>query len=76
MIDPRGGIRTLAGSSYRYEEEGGFGGDGGPAVEAELNNPHDIATGPDGTLYIADTYTARIRAVPGTVVITPSAFTA
>ncbi|MFJ6675931.1 hypothetical protein ACIQMJ_32935 [Actinosynnema sp. NPDC091369] len=75
MIDPRGGIRTVAGSSYRYEEEGGFGGDGGPAVEAELNNPHDIATGPNGTLYIADTYNARIRAVTAEGVITTVAGT-
>ena len=63
MIDTNGIVRTVAGDSYRAEAEAGFGGDGGSATKAELNNPHDIATGPDGTLYIADTYNARVRAV-------------
>ncbi len=63
MIDPAGIMRTIAGSSYRSEQEAGFGGDGGPADAAELNNPSDLAVGPDGVLYIADTYNARIRAV-------------
>jgi streptogramin lyase len=63
MIDPKGIVRTVAGGSDRDAGEAGFGGDGGPAARAELNNPRDIAPGPDGTLYIADTYNARVRAV-------------
>ncbi|RZS44484.1 NHL repeat-containing protein [Herbihabitans rhizosphaerae] len=75
MVDPRGIVRTVAGNSYHDEKEAGFGGDGGPAVKAELNNPHDIAVGPDGTLYIGDTYNARVRAVNPAGVITTVAGT-
>lgn len=39
----------------------GYAGDGGPAVEAELNTPFDIRFAPDGTLYIADTGNNVIR---------------
>jgi sugar lactone lactonase YvrE len=75
MIDPAGIVRTVAGDSYRDDWEGGFGGDGGPATRAELNNPQDIATGPDGTLYIADTHNSRIRAVDPAGTITTFAGT-
>ncbi|MBM3945502.1 MAG: hypothetical protein FJ317_08475 [SAR202 cluster bacterium] len=57
-IDANGIITTVAGNGAR-----GFGGDGGPAVNAQLNRPNDIHIGPDGTLYIADTYNHCVRAV-------------
>lgn len=70
-IGPDGIVRTVAGSGPSVLDRGadspglngGFAGDGGPAVEALLNNPTDVALGPDGTLYIADSYNYRIRAV-------------
>ena len=47
MIDPEGRLRAVAGSG-----EASFSGDGGPAIEAGINQPTDIAIGPDGILYI------------------------
>ena len=52
-----GFIFTLAGT-YR-----GLSGDGGPASQAQLNNPHNVALGPSGDLWIADTGNDRVRQV-------------
>ena len=43
--------------------EGGFAGDGGPAIEAQLNGPRDLEIGPDGRLYFADTDNGAVRAI-------------
>ena len=51
-------IETVAGNGTP-----GFSGDGGPATEASLAWPRDVALGPDGRLYIADTDNHRVRAV-------------
>lgn len=60
-----GFITTAAGSGTS-----GFSGDGGPAREAELNEPRDIAVDRYGTIYIADTKNHRIREInPATGVI-------
>lgn len=49
--------------NYVVYGRSGFGGDGGPALEAQLNYPSALAVGPDGSLYIADTRNNRIRRV-------------
>ncbi len=51
-------IRTIAGTG-----SASYNGDEIPAMEAALGGPSGLAIGPDGTLYIADTFNARIRAV-------------
>ena len=43
--------------------DGGYSGDGGPATEAMLNTPSDVAVAGDGTIYIADTDNSCIRVV-------------
>jgi hypothetical protein len=42
---------------------GRFGGDGGPAAEAELNLPSGVCADPVGILFIADSGNHRVRAV-------------
>jgi len=41
----------------------GYSGDGGPATEAMLDTPSDVAVASDGTIYIADTNNNCIRAI-------------
>lgn len=43
----------------------GFGGDGGPATDAQLDNPSDIVSDSVGNLYIADLGNHRVRRVDG-----------
>jgi uncharacterized protein (TIGR03437 family) len=49
-----GRVVTMAGTSDPERFNGGFGGDGGPAVQAELYSPRDIAIAGDGTIYIVE----------------------
>lgn len=51
-------IETIAGTG-----EPGYSGDGGPAVDAQINNVRDLEFGPDGRLYLADSDNNRIRAI-------------
>jgi sugar lactone lactonase YvrE len=61
-----GVIRTVAGSNVR-----GYSGDGGAATSAAFDQPRAAAVGPDGSVYIADTFNHRVRRVdPGGAVAT------
>jgi hypothetical protein len=56
-VAPNGIITTVAGS------DPGFDGDGGPAVDALLDMPTDVAATADGGYLIADARNARVRRV-------------
>lgn len=58
-IDTKTGVvTTVAGAGPQHR---GGSGDGGPATQAELDRPHGICIGPDGTVYIGDTLNHRVR---------------
>jgi sugar lactone lactonase YvrE len=64
-IGPDGMVATVAGN-------GTFGpaGDGGAATDAQLAFPVDVAIGPEGALYLADTENNCVRKVEGGVIST------
>ena len=62
-IDPDGTIATLAGDGRKCPSPTDRCGDGGPALTAQLNVPHDVAVLLDGAILIADTFDHRIRRV-------------
>jgi len=59
-VDPNGRIATVAGTGSV-----GFSGDGGPAIDAQLNDPRGVAVDNAGNLYIADLENIRVRRVLG-----------
>jgi DNA-binding beta-propeller fold protein YncE len=57
-IDAAGMVSTLAGTGLA-----GAAGEGTAAAEAELDHPVDVAVGPDGALYVADTENNCVRVI-------------
>ncbi|OQW90457.1 MAG: hypothetical protein BWK78_06975 [Thiotrichaceae bacterium IS1] len=64
-VSTNGIITTVAGNGLE-----GFGGDNGPATDAQLDSPNDIALDSNNNLYIADVWNARIRKVSTNGIIT------
>ncbi len=68
-VDAKGLLTHVAGTG-----KAGFSGDGGPALAAEFNGPHNLAVLPDGSVLIGDTWAGRVRKVDaqaGTVTSLP-----
>ena len=64
-VSPDGIITTVAGHGGY-----GYGGDGGPAVQAGLAGPWGVKVAPDGSLYVADTGNRLVRRITPDGVIT------
>ncbi len=60
-----GVVTGFAGNGTR-----GFKGDGGPAIDASLNEPPGVAVARDGSVYIADADNNRVRKVDANGIIT------
>jgi hypothetical protein len=65
-----GTIVTVAGTGTA-----GFSGDGGPATQAQLNHPQDVALDAQGNLFIAELDNYRVRKVSRDGIITTVAGT-
>lgn len=64
MIDPDGVVHRVAGRApVDGVPQNGYSGDGGPAVDAELDFPVDLALADDGTLYVTDVRNHCVRAI-------------
>ncbi len=60
MVTSGGTISTIAGTNT-----GGYAGDGGPAIDAELEFPTGVAVDKGGNIYIADSGNNVIREISG-----------
>src|ERR1019366_8977789 len=56
MVSSTGTISTLAGTG-----NSGYSGDGGPAIDAQLNSPQDVIADANGTLYVSDSNDNAVR---------------
>lgn len=65
MVSPLGVISTIAGTGIS-----GYTGDGGPASQAELNQPEAVAADGLGNLYVGDAGNSAIRKISATGIIT------
>ncbi len=57
-VSPEGKVTQVAG-----QEEKGYAGDGGAALEAKFNGPHNLAVTAEGRVLIADTWNGVVREV-------------
>jgi uncharacterized protein (TIGR03437 family) len=64
-VDATGNITTVAGTGA-----GGFSGDGGPAVNANLSGPGALTVDSSGNLYVADIGNYRVRKISSSGIIT------
>ncbi len=58
VLHPSGKLDVLAGSGAK-----GLTGDGGPGASATFNGPHDLLVGPDGQVWVADTFNNVVRKI-------------
>jgi len=71
MIDSEGMVHRVAGTPpVDGIPQNGYAGDGGPALDALLNFPVDLALADDGTLYFTDVYNHCVRAIDSEGIIT------
>lgn len=59
-FDAEGNRTVVAGTG-----EKGYGGDGGPALQAKFHEIHDLVVAENGDIYAADSFNYRIRKIDG-----------
>jgi uncharacterized protein (TIGR03437 family) len=68
-------ITTIAGSGPADGIMGGFSGDGGPAIKAQLNRPFGVVVDSAGNIFFTDSYNQRVRKIDTNGIITTLAGT-
>lgn len=71
-IDTAGVVHRVAGQPpVDGVPQAGYSGDGGPAIDALINYPVDLALADDGTLFFTDVFNHCVRAIdPGGIIRT------
>jgi gliding motility-associated-like protein len=64
MVNAAGIIHTIAGTGTS-----GYSGDGGPAVQAQLNEPYGVGVDPFGNIYIPDANNNVVRKIDAAGII-------
>ncbi len=62
-VDRASGIITTVVGSGPIDPQGAFAGDGGPALQARLDQPNQVRFDRNGNMYILDSWNQRIRRV-------------
>jgi sugar lactone lactonase YvrE len=75
LVDPEGVITTFAGSGAAGIDQGAYAGDGGPAVNARLQEPVDVAIDGAGDVVFSDRDNHAVRRVDAAGIITTIAGT-
>jgi DNA-binding beta-propeller fold protein YncE len=57
---PDGSMTVVAGTG-----EKGYGGDGGPALDAKFHEIHDLVVADNGDIYVSDSFNYRLRKIDG-----------
>jgi len=71
MIDTAGVVHRVAGRApVGGASQSGYEGDGGPATDALLNYPVDVAVSDEGTIYFTDVRNHCVRAIDPAGIIT------
>jgi sugar lactone lactonase YvrE len=69
-VDTKGNISIFAGNGCTNGSHGCYGGDGGPATQAELDAPYGITVDAKGNVYFSETNNSDIRKVDTNGIIT------
>ncbi|MDA0349929.1 MAG: hypothetical protein O3C43_22420 [Verrucomicrobia bacterium] len=66
-VDPYGVVTRIAGIQAVTDPKMGDLGanDGADPLNAHFNGMHDLAIGPDGSIYLADAFSSRVRKIDG-----------
>ncbi|HEX6596646.1 MAG TPA: hypothetical protein VF045_06900 [Acidimicrobiales bacterium] len=65
VLDLRSGVERVVAGSGKF----GFAGDGGPAVDAYLDEPNGVAVSPQGEMHFVDMHNSRVRTVDSAGII-------